>query len=129
MEGNVLDIAIIGNPAAENDELYLLYSVDNVHVVGSTSTVGDDPLRPYFGALCFQRDSANWLQLPTMKSSFSTKRNYTGYDVASRLDTIVREQPENELWPDRSLLSDLLYGIEHLRKRGLENGGQDESEI
>jgi hypothetical protein len=100
-EGNVLDVAIM------REEKSFLYSVDTVHRPYSMTEEDEDEDRPSVGIYGWSQRSRWWIrtdedrEVMTLISNHMKSRRYGP------------EQPESisGTW------SELLYGIEHLRKR------------
>ncbi|KAL9121133.1 MAG: hypothetical protein Q9187_002315 [Circinaria calcarea] len=104
VEGNVLDVAILQGQRS------FLVTMDNVHVPLTTTVVENAGNRPALAAFSYDADSRRWVE---------------GHDFESILLAIndwaaLRGSQSAQTGSEDSLLSDLLYGIENLRKRGRE---------
>lgn len=107
VEGNVLDVAI-----SYGDNI-LLYSVDNVHQPWTTKTLKPERGQVFMGAYQYDARKHEW-------------NKSTGYrGLTSINQTAATEQPGLDMDQDPNTLSDLFYGIEHLRKRKNEDGDDD----
>ena len=105
--GNVIDVSVL---EAEKSQTSIIYSMDNVHdpssmtIMATEDTPGE---RPYLGTLSRELLSGYW---------------HVNKDLEVAINRINRiatsEKPGKEAASDGSTLSELLYGIEHLRKRG-----------
>ncbi|MCJ1328878.1 tRNA (guanine-N(7)-)-methyltransferase non-catalytic subunit trm82 [Thelotrema lepadinum] len=112
VEGNVLDIAI------RSEARTLFYTVDNVHAPATTKEerdLGADERRVFVGAYRFVSERDEWVKeegdLVEAMNAFANTEE----------DLLTAEM-------DAGALSDLLYGIEHLRKRGKEEEAGDDGD-
>ena len=104
LEGNVLDVAVC------HERNSLLYCVDNVHQPWTTKTLKPERGRVFVGAYQYDVQRGEWEKSP----------EYRG--LASINQIAATEQLGLDLDQEPSNLSDLFYGIEHLRKRHNEDG-------
>lgn len=105
--GNVIDVAIL---EITRSQASILYSMDNLHEPNSTTVmaVGDASReRPYVSTLSRDPSSYYWHVNDVLES------------VVNRINRMARsEESGGGVDSDGSALCELLYGTEHLRKRG-----------
>lgn len=105
-EGNVLDIAI----CAESDSFF--YTMDNVHDPATTDIlVPEQTHKPYLGCYRYSDRTSSWISQGDEGS--------VGCVEAITRFAIVK-QDSSSLRNDSDSLTNLLYVIEHLRKRPTE---------
>lgn len=104
LEGNILDVVVL------NDRASVLVSIDHIHAAGSRDVVRSDAIHeatPRLQILSFGEDS---------QSLYETEQAKRGSVSEIISNSRTPEMPEGTLdWLNR--LSELCYGMEHLRKR------------
>ena len=98
-EGNVLDVSIC------SEERSLFYTVDNVHVPATTKEVldlGEEERRVFVGAWRFDKEKEDWVKEGGLVNALNIFANAEEDSLTADMDT--------------DAVSDLLYGIERLRK-------------
>ena len=104
VEGNVLDVAIL------HGQRSFLVSMDNLHVPLSTTLIENGGNRPTLAAYSYVANSSQWTRGHDFKYLLGA---INGWVAAQDLHSAKMDSKD-------ALLSNLLYGIENLRKRGQE---------
>ena len=86
--------------------------MDNIHEKWSTKVIDQGPLRASFGAVTFSASAQSWSQSADCEDVTSVMNE----------EALARDEVLQEGGGKESALSELLYSIENLRKRGQ---GQD----
>ena len=103
-DGNVLDLTVL------KEQKSILYSMDNVHEPFSTNTFQQNDGRPVLGTYSYIQTEKRWVS-----------RANALQDLNKAVDAInIWATTEYASKEEQNTLSERLYGIEHLRKRGLE---------
>ena len=105
--GNVLDVEVLENRST------ILYSIDNIHEKWSTKIVDKGPLRPSVGAVTFSGSAQSW----------SKEATFDGIITVMNKEAMAQDGALQQGRGKDAALSELLYSIESLRKRGQ---GQDD---
>lgn len=100
--GNILDLAIIESRST------ILYSMDNIHEKWSTKVIDKGPLRTSFGAVTFSASAQSW----------SPSAKCEGVTTVMSEEALARDEVLQAGGGKEPALSELLYSIENLRKRG-----------
>ena len=99
LEGNAIDIATL------HGQNSILYTMDNIHYPMSTLKIQEDSSRPSLGSYFYDSTSNTWIDEGRLNPMISSINQW-----AKSMDCSVDPQG----------LSDSLYGMEKLRKRGQE---------
>lgn len=81
--------------------------MDNIHEKWSTKVIDKGPLRTSFGAVTFSASAQSW----------SLTANCEGVSLMNE-EALARDEVLQDGGGKESALSELLYSIENLRKRG-----------
>lgn len=104
--GNVLDVSV----CAETKRVF--YAMDNVHQACTTNVAvaeraGSTEVSPWIGCYRWMPESPHWVVDPEVGA------------VVGKMNDFAKEGEDTlASGMDGAALSDLLYGIEHMRKRG-----------
>ena len=99
LKGNVLDIATL------HEQNSILYTMDNMHYPMSTMIIQEDSSRPSLGTYVYDSTSNTWNDEGLLNPTITSINEW-----AKSMDCSI----------DPQRLSDSLYGMEKLRKRGQE---------
>ena len=108
-QGNVLDIAILDTTSKE--EPRLVYGMDCVHRPFSTDVVQEDNDRLAIGNLVYQKGTNSWIELDLATEEMNQCLKQDEHDGKGMIERGSKGSKPGAL-------SDLLYGIENMRKRG-----------
>ena len=87
-----------------------MYSMDNIHEKCSTNILDKGPPRPSLGAVTFSVSAQSW----------DKEVNIEGIIASMDQETLAQDEVLQEGGSKATALSELLYGLENLRKRGQE---------
>lgn len=105
-EGNVADVSILCGHQA------ILYSMDNLHAPNSTTVVESKGQRPMLGSYSYSNSLDKWGRESDMEIIAASINNWAA----------EQESFSSNLNSQSALVSDLLYSIDKLRKRGQDDG-------